>query len=166
MGIEKVELSAAAPAPLTGATQDWTGVQQSYIARPKILLQDPASENPKHVQYSFDKDFANHVVPGDMEWVFLPGLGRFVLSLRPLPELGFRLAGEVQRETIRVAMGDVRFDVVSSKTLLDSPDAFRLYVRAERDFKPQRRFSTVVEPDQRVPRIDSVAIEELELRAR
>jgi hypothetical protein len=123
-GLEEVHLASAAPAPLVGATRDWPG------AEPHLRTDGPTILLP-NLQYNFRKYFENSGPKGDLRWVSLPGLGRFLLSLQPRPELGFQLAGEVQQNTIRVALGDVRFDVISTKPTLNSPDAFRLYVRVD-----------------------------------
>jgi hypothetical protein len=154
-GIESVSISNAAPAPLVGTAKDWPGSEPKLRTDgPTILFQDPAAENPKHLQYSFRKFFENYGPRGDLRWISLPGLGRFVLSLQPRPELGFRLAGEVQGTTIRVALDGVRFDVLSAKPSLDSPDVFRLYARVEPDDEPLKSLGVI-------PVIGSVDIEDL-----
>jgi hypothetical protein len=54
------------------------------------------------------------VVTGELVWFYVPGHGRYILSLTPRPDLGFERAGEVRG-------GLVTFSIDNDQVVLESP---------------------------------------------
>jgi hypothetical protein len=71
---------------------------------------------------------------GPIIWMYLPGRGRFLLSLSP--RSGFRRAGEVRGTSLRFIVDGQTYDVVSSARIAPATAAFNLYVRRQPDWKP------------------------------
>jgi hypothetical protein len=75
-----------------------------------------------------------------LPWIYLPGRGRFILSLLPLLDAGFSLAGESRGSVIRLKAGQ---DTVELQSLIEvaAPGSFayNLYVRAEPGWIPTSR---------------------------
>ena len=71
---------------------------------------------------------------GPIIWIYLPGRGRFLLSLTPRSE--FRRAGEVRGSTLRFTVEGQTYDVWSSSRIAPATAAFNLYVRRQPEWKP------------------------------
>lgn len=75
-------------------------------------------------------------VVGGVVWIYTAGYGRFLLSLVPHPDLGFRKAGEVRGTSLSFAIGGDRFDLSTGARIAPGESAFSLYVLHEPDWKP------------------------------
>ena len=71
---------------------------------------------------------------GPILWIYLPGRGRFLLSLTPRTE--FRRAGEVRGSSLRFTVDGQTYDVWSSSRIAPATAAFNLYVRRQPEWKP------------------------------
>lgn len=78
---------------------------------------------------------ARHDEAGAIVWMYVPGRGRFLLSLTPHPELGFERAGEVRGSALTFTAGDETFNVVTGGRIAGGAP-FNLYVRHEPDWVP------------------------------
>jgi hypothetical protein len=75
-------------------------------------------------------------VSGPAVWFSLRNRGRYILSLVPHPELGFRKAGEVRGTSLTFALGPDTFTLNSAKTIAPGDAPFNLYVLQEAGWKP------------------------------
>jgi hypothetical protein len=75
-------------------------------------------------------------VSGPAVWFSLRNRGRYILSLVPHPELGFRKAGEVRGTSLTFALGTDTFTLNSAKTIAPGDAPFNLYVLQEAGWKP------------------------------
>jgi hypothetical protein len=76
------------------------------------------------------------VAYGAAVWFYLPSHGRFVLTLTPHPDLGFRSAGEIRGSTLTFTSGNDTFNLVSSGRIAPGSGPFNLYVLHEPDWRP------------------------------
>ena len=74
-----------------------------------------------------------------LPWVYLPGRGRFILSLLPPPNAGFSLAGESRGSAIRLRVGQDTLELQSVVEFAPGSFAYNLYVLAEPDWIPPSR---------------------------
>ena len=74
---------------------------------------------------------------GAIGWIYLPGRGRFLLSLTP--RNGFRRAGEVRGTSLRFIVDGQTYNVVSSSRIAPATAAFNLYVLRQPEWKPTYR---------------------------
>jgi hypothetical protein len=72
---------------------------------------------------------------GTIVWIYVPGRGRFFLSLAPHEELGFRRLGEVRGSALTFTAGGETFMLVSGSRIAGGAP-FNLYVRHEPDWVP------------------------------
>jgi hypothetical protein len=73
---------------------------------------------------------------GASPWVYVQGRGRFLLSLVPHPELGYRKTGEVRGTSLSFALGADTFTVNSASRIASGDAPFNLYVLLEPGWKP------------------------------
>jgi len=78
------------------------------------------------------------VVYGAAVWFYLPMYGRFILSLTPHPELGFRNAGEIRGSALSFTVGNDTFNLVSTGRIAPGSGPFNLYVLHDPDWRPPR----------------------------
>jgi hypothetical protein len=78
---------------------------------------------------------------GVVVWFYLPNRGRFLLSLTPHPDLGFRKAGEVRGSTLSFSIGSEMFKLVAGGAIAPTQAAFNLYVRHDPAWKPDYPFA-------------------------
>jgi hypothetical protein len=88
--------SRAVPA-VEGPARDFTAADaEMQIRQPRVTLngaaQSTAGRGPA-------------VANGSLTWFYLPGRGRYILSLAPRPELDFQKAGEVRGGSIKFTLG-------------------------------------------------------------
>jgi hypothetical protein len=111
-----------------GAARDFT------VADAELTIRDPrVTVNGRLVEST--ADYASEEA-GAVVWLYLPGRGRYLLSLTPNPALGFRRAGEVRGSTLRFTAGDVTVAVASAATVVSGRSAFNLYVLHDPAWKP------------------------------
>jgi hypothetical protein len=75
-------------------------------------------------------------VSGPAVWFSLRNRGRYILSLVPHPELGFRKAGEVRGTSLTFTLGSDTFTLNSAKTIAPGDAPFNLYVLQEQGWRP------------------------------
>ena len=75
-------------------------------------------------------------VSGSAVWFSLRNRGRYILSLVPRPELGFRKAGEVRGTSLTFTLGTDTFALNSAKTIAPGDAPFNLYVLQEQGWRP------------------------------
>jgi len=75
-------------------------------------------------------------VSGGAVWLYAAKRGRFILSLVPHPELGFRRAGEVRGSSLSFVVGNDTFSLSTGRSIAPGQAAFNLYVLHEPDWKP------------------------------
>jgi len=76
------------------------------------------------------------VLYGTAVWFYLPARGRFILSLTPHPELGFRSAGEIRGSALTFTEGNDTFNLISSGRIAPGSGPFNLYVLHDPAWKP------------------------------
>jgi|SRR5688572_3739112 len=75
-------------------------------------------------------------VSGGVVWIYTGRRGRYILSLVPRPELGFRRAGEIRGSSLSFIMGNEEFKLSSGARIAPGQAAFNLYVLHDPDWKP------------------------------
>jgi len=75
-------------------------------------------------------------VSGGVVWIYTARRGRFILSLVPQPELGFRKAGEVRGTSLNFVVGNETFTLSAGRSIAPGQAPFNLYVLHEPDWKP------------------------------
>jgi hypothetical protein len=72
---------------------------------------------------------------GSLVWFYLPGKGRFILSVIPRQDRGFVLAGTIHDKVIAFAFGNSRYEVKNTATVFGSGRLCNLYVLNEPSFE-------------------------------
>ena len=67
-------------------------------------------------------------VSGSLVWFYTAKRGRFILSLTPRPELGFRKAGEVRGSSLSFVVGNDTFTLSTGGRIAPGEAPFNLYV--------------------------------------
>lgn len=98
------------------------------LASPVLLLNDNGFGLPSDLT----------MVKGKIVWIYVPGHGRYWLSLAPRTELGFSLRGEVRETTLRFLDGSDIIRVDSADRIAPGSAVYNLYVRSQPDWSPQR----------------------------
>jgi hypothetical protein len=75
-------------------------------------------------------------ISGATVWFYLPNRGRYILSLAPHPELGFRKAGEVRGTSLNFTFGTDKFTLNSARTIAPGDAPFNLYVLQDPAWRP------------------------------
>jgi len=75
-------------------------------------------------------------VSGGVVWIYAAKRGRYLLSLVPRPELGFRRAGEVRGSSLSFVVGSDELKLSSGVRIAPGQASFNLYVLHEPDWKP------------------------------
>jgi hypothetical protein len=73
---------------------------------------------------------------GSIVWIYVPEHGRFILSLAPHPELGFKLAGKFQASSFRLTVDAGQLDIVAARTQFSSTSVFNVYVLLDPGYVP------------------------------
>ena len=81
-------------------------------------------------------DGVNPSARGAVVWFYLPNRGRYVLSLAPRTDLGFRRAGEVRGSTVRFTAGGDTFTLLTADQVAPGQAPFNLYVLHDPTWKP------------------------------
>lgn len=68
---------------------------------------------------------------GTVVWLTIPGKGRFLLSLAPYREAGFRTAGTVRDRDLRFESGSDKYVVRLAEPMVRAEGEWNLYVRSE-----------------------------------
>ena len=80
-------------------------------------------------------------VSGAFIWFYVPKHGRFVLSLGPHPELGFRKAGEVRGSSLLFTIGTDSYSLSAGARIAPGQAVFNLYLLHQPDWKPTYLFA-------------------------
>jgi hypothetical protein len=75
-------------------------------------------------------------VSGPIVWLYVPDRGRFLISLTPQANLGFRRAGEVRGSSLRFTLGNETFTLVSGTKIAPPQAAFNVYVLHDPKWRP------------------------------
>jgi hypothetical protein len=75
-------------------------------------------------------------VTGSLVWLYLPGRGRYILSLVPRPELNFQKAGEVRGGAITLTLGGDTITLESRGEIAPGRAPYNLYVLRDLDWEP------------------------------
>ena len=96
-----------------------------------------------------------HNSRGSLVWLYFPDHGRYILSLAPHADLGFKKAGEVRGGVLTFTSGQdaVRLESMSAIATGDAP--YNLYVLHDADWQP------VSERQKDFPAAGSIGLEEL-----
>ena len=73
---------------------------------------------------------------GAVVWMYLPNRGRFLLSVVPNAQRGFRRAGEIRGNSLRFTVGSNTFSVTSASRIAPGTAAYNLYVLHQPDWRP------------------------------
>src|SRR5579862_15902 len=76
------------------------------------------------------------IVTGSLVWCYLPGRGRYVLSLVPHPELDFQKAGEIRGGTITLKLGGDAITLESPGEVTSGGAPYNLYVLRDPEWEP------------------------------
>lgn len=116
------EFSFAAGAPRDFGIED----AELRISAPRLSIDGRLQESTLNLTGS---------AAGTIVWIYVPGRGRFFLSLAPHAELGFSRAGEVRGSALTFTAGGETFALVSGGRIAGSAP-FNLYVRHEPEWVP------------------------------
>jgi hypothetical protein len=75
-------------------------------------------------------------VSGSVVWIAASKRGRYILSLLPRPELGFRKAGEVRGSSLRFTIGSDTFTLNTGGRIAPGQASFSLYVLHDPEWRP------------------------------
>ena len=75
-------------------------------------------------------------VSGAVVWIYMPHRGRYLLSLTPNPDTGFRRTGEVRGSSLTFSSGGERFTLTSARRIAPGQAAFNVYVLHEPGWRP------------------------------
>ncbi|MFN7918493.1 MAG: hypothetical protein U0Q16_00260 [Bryobacteraceae bacterium] len=76
-------------------------------------------------------------ISGEAVFFYLPGRGRYVMSLAPNADLGFRKAGEIRGNEASVTIGSDTFRVECKGPIAPGGGAFHLYVHYDPAWRPR-----------------------------
>jgi hypothetical protein len=118
------------------------GDVELHLDRPQVTTTYPLADVPKSLAGYSMRDGSGITATfkspggdsGPIVWIYLPGRGRFLLSLAPRD--GFRRAGEVRGSSLRFIVDGQTYDVVSAARIASAAAAFNLYVRRQPEWKP------------------------------
>lgn len=85
---------------------------------------------------------------GSVVWFYLPGHGRFILSLAPHKDFGFTKSGVVSGDSLLIHAGPVEVRMECSRRVAPASGVYNLYVAHEPDWRPNApRFPTMGSAD-------------------
>jgi hypothetical protein len=73
---------------------------------------------------------------GNLVWIYVPGRGRYILSLTPRPALGFSRASEVRGGYLTVTVDGVALSVTSTGPIAPGSAPYVIYALHDNDFAP------------------------------
>jgi hypothetical protein len=98
------------------------------LTSPVLILNDSGMELSQNLV----------MVKGKTVWIFVPGYGRYLLSLAPRADLGFKLGGEVGGTTLRFRAGSEGIRVDSSDRIVEGSAIYNLYVLNQPSWLPPK----------------------------
>ncbi len=78
------------------------------------------------------------LVKGKIVWIYIPGHGRYLLSLAPHADLGFSAAGEISGTTLKFRAGNSEIRVDSIERIVAGSATYRLYVLNQPSWLPSK----------------------------
>jgi len=111
-----------------GAPRDFT-VEDVYLRlhEPRVFLNGTFQESSARTL----GDEAGAVV-----WIYIPGRGRFLLSVVPNARLGFQRVGEIRGSSLRFTIGGETYSIASGSRIAPGTSAYHLYVLQQREWRP------------------------------
>jgi len=97
------------------------------IGAPRVTINGKFDAPSSQLQYE---------VSGGVVWLYFPNRGRYVLSLSPHADLGFRKVGEVRGTTMTFTVGSDTFNIVCGTPIAPGTGAFNLYALADPAWRP------------------------------
>jgi hypothetical protein len=122
---------AAAVPTVEGTARDFTAADaEMQIRQPRIFFngeaQPTAGRGPA-------------TTTGSLIWFYLPGQGRYILSLAPLPELDFQKAGEVRGGSLKFTLGPDTITLECLNEIASGHAPYILYVLRDPLWEPTAR---------------------------
>ncbi len=113
-------VSGRGPAPtVTGPAREFAASDaEMQIQRPRVTLNGDVQSTAA----------AASTISGSLVWLYLPGHGRYVLSLAPRPELKFKQAGEVRGGSAKFTLVNDTITIECPQTIAPGHAAYTLYV--------------------------------------
>jgi hypothetical protein len=110
-----------------GTARDFTAADaEMQIRQPRVTLNGAAQSTATRTPNA----------TGSLIWFYLPGRGRYVLSLAPRPELDFRKAGEVRGGSIKFTLGEDTITLECSNEIASGHAPYVLYVLRDPVWEP------------------------------
>jgi hypothetical protein len=75
-------------------------------------------------------------VKGNIVWIYVPGHGRYLLSLKPHADLGFSLAGQVGGTSLWFKLRDEEIQIDADERIAPGSATYNLYALHESDWLP------------------------------
>ena len=117
------------PVPtVSGTARDFSIADaELQLAQPRVTFNEAAQDTNTR---------GAPAVRGSLVWFYLPGHGRYILSLAPRPELDFRPAGEVRGGAVTFTLGQdsIKLECATPVATGDSP--YNLYVLHDPEYEP------------------------------
>jgi hypothetical protein len=80
---------------------------------------------------------------GTLVWLYFPNHGRYILSLASLPDLNFKVAGEVRGGVISLAVGADAIKLECSIPIADGDGPYHVYVLHDPEWEPTEQAQEV-----------------------
>jgi hypothetical protein len=77
-----------------------------------------------------------HGLAGSVIWIYLPGRGRFLMSIARHDALGFRSAGEVRGSTMKFTWNNDSYEIEGHDQIVPGNGVWNLYVYQDGGYKP------------------------------
>ena len=153
--VDYVTVQATANPPQKLGPLPWDDIQEPARA-PRDFQARDAWLNLDIKSLTIDGNpMPNGGVFNDMPYMAFSAYGRFVLSLAPRPELGFRLAGVVRGSSLGFSIDGHTVELVSSGRIAPGTGPFNLYVLHQTDWEgrsPTLKFGFGGVSPERLPR--------------
>ncbi len=135
MGLARAPMMITRPMP-TVPTVDGTAREfraedaEMRLVQPSVSLNGTPEASPVR---------AGNVAMGTLVWFYLPGHGRYILSLVARPELGFTKAGEVRGGAVQFKMEGDELLLETYQPIAPGSAPYVLYVLHDKEWEPTAR---------------------------
>jgi hypothetical protein len=75
-------------------------------------------------------------VKGNVVWVYVPGHGRYLLSLKPHSDLGLSLAGQVSGTSLWLELKDQQIQIETDERIAPGSATYNLYALHQSGWQP------------------------------
>lgn len=107
-----------------GTARDFTAADaEMALTSPRVTINGVVQSAPKRVT-------------GPLLWVYVPGHGRYILSLAPRTGLDFKLAGEVRGGKATFTDGTDSISLENYNEIAPGTAPYRLYISSDRQWEP------------------------------